>query len=177
MGDPRKQRKKYERPNHPWRMERITEENELCKKYGLKNKREIWIAKSKIRRIRRQARNLLGSSGEEVEKEKKQLLDMLRRIGIEKVKTLDDVLELSVEDFLERRLQTIVFKRGLANTPRQARQFIVHGHVVVGDNVVNVPSYIVKSGEEDKIRLDDKIKVISLGKEEKGKVPKAAGGA
>ncbi|RLI90704.1 MAG: 30S ribosomal protein S4 [Candidatus Altiarchaeales archaeon] len=178
MGDPGKQRRKYERPTHPWRIDRITEERELCKKYGLKNKREIWIARSKIRRIRRQARRLLSLSGEEVGREKAQLLQMLHRMGIERVKTLEDVLGLSVEDLLERRLQTIVFRKGLANTPKQARQLITHRHIFVGDSIVDIPSYIVKKDEEDKIKLDDKMMVIIGGegktKERKGSKAEAA---
>ncbi|OYT42390.1 MAG: 30S ribosomal protein S4 [Candidatus Altiarchaeales archaeon ex4484_43] len=162
MGDPRKQRRKYEKPQHPWKAERITQEGELCKKYGLKNKREIWKAKSIIGRFRQQARKLLGSSGEEAEKGKKKLLDKLNRLGIMETRSIEDVLGLSVEDLLERRMQTMVYRKGFANTIKQARQIIAHGHILIGDNVVNVPGYIVSRDEEDKLRIDDKMKVVDV---------------
>lgn len=162
MGDPRKQRKKYEKPQHPWKSERITQENELCKKYGLKNKREIWKAKSTVGRFRQQARKLLGSSGEEAEKEGKELLDKLNRLGIIETRSMEDILGLSVEDLLERRTQTMVYRKGLANTIKQARQLVIHGHIFVGDNVVDVPGYVVPKDEEDKLKIDDKMKVVKV---------------
>jgi len=160
MGDPKKQRRKSTRPKHPWRSERILEENELCKKYGLKNKFEIWHAKSVLRSLRQHARILLGrpQDDEEIKKETKQLVGKLNRLGIMKSNSIEDVLALSVEDLLERRLQTLVFRRGLANTAKQARQLITHGNIKVGGKKVNVPSYPVSKDEEDKIQSVTEIK-------------------
>ena len=154
MGDPRFNRKKYETPKHPWEAERIKEEWELQKKYGLKNKREIWKAKSLLRNFRGQARQLqakLRYGNPQAEKEQKLLFDKLIRLGIlnEANATLDAVLSLTVEDILRRRLQTIVYLKGLARTPKQARQFIVHGHIAIGDRKVTIPSYLVRKEEED----------------------------
>jgi small subunit ribosomal protein S4 len=160
MGDPRKLRRKYSRPEHLWRSERITEESELCKKYGLKNKREIWKVKFLLRKFRHQARKLLAMKGEEeAEKEKRELLTKLRNLGIE-VKNLEDVLGLDVEHLLDRRLQTIVHKKGLANTIEQARQYITHSHVLVKGKVVTIPSYFVLKDEENEVTLKEHIKVI-----------------
>jgi small subunit ribosomal protein S4 len=154
MGDPRKQRRKYTRPKHPWRSERILAENELCKKYGLKNKTEIWRANSGLRRFRQQARKLLGlPDDEETKKEAKKLLDKLNKRGIMKSNSLEDVLALTIENILERRLQTLVHRRGLANTIKQARQVIIHGKVKVGGKVVNVPRYPVSKDEEETIQI------------------------
>jgi len=177
MGDPKKQRRRYSRPKHPWKAERISEEGELCKKYGLKNKKEVWRAKSTIGRFRQQARLLLGLSGEELEKEKRELLDKLNKLGILETRSLDDVLALTVEDLLERRLQTLVYRKGMANTIRQARQLVVHGHVLVGDSIVNVPGYIVPKDKEENIKISERIKVVNLGKrrEEGKEVSKEAG--
>lgn len=158
MGDPRKQRRKYSRPKHPWRAERITEENELQKKHGLKNKREIWRAKSEVGQFRQQARILLASPGEESNKEAKEILTKLNRLGVMDSQNLEDVLALTVEDLLDRRLQTIVYKKGLAKTPKEARQLIVHKHLLVGKNVVDVPRYLVPVDEEDKIRVKIELK-------------------
>ncbi len=167
MGDPKKQRRKYKRPQHLWKTERITEESELFKKYGLKNKMEIWRAKSTVGRFRKQARVLLGSSGEEAEKEKNELVAKLNRLGVLKTKSVEDILALSVSDLLERRLQTMVYRKGLVSTIRQARQFIVHGHVIVGKNIIDAPRYHVLKTEEEQIGVREGMQVINLeeGKE------------
>ncbi len=158
MGDPKRQRKTYERPYKRWDKKRILEEKAIMRTYGLKNKKELWKAKSILRRIRANARRLLAARGEEKEKRTKELLSRLYRLGLlPENATLDDVLMLDVRDILERRLQTIVWRKGFARTPRQARQFIVHGHVYVGGRRVTVPSYWVKRGEEDLIQVNPEI--------------------
>lgn len=156
MGDPKFSRKKYERPSHPWDGERIKKENETLKTYGLKNKKEIWRVQSLLRNIRGQARDLnsrLRSKDILAEKESKALIGKLYKWGLleSTSATMDDVLSLSLEDLLKRRLQTIVFSKGLANSQKQARQFITHMHITVNDRIINIPSYIVKKEEEDKI--------------------------
>lgn len=152
MGDPRKIRRKYSRPSHPWQRNRITSENALVKTYGLKNKTEIWRVKTQQKSAADQAKKLIAALGKQAELEKKQLISRLSRLGLIKQGTgLDDVLSLKVENFLERRLQTIVVRRGLARTLRQARQFISHEQVTVGDKIVSSPSYAVSVEEEGKI--------------------------
>jgi len=170
MGDPRRQRRKFARPSHLWKMSRVTEENELCKKYGLKNKREIWRAKATVGRFRRQARKLLAATGDEVIKEKTELLERLSKLGLIKERALESVLSLKVDDLLERRLQTIVFRKGLTKTIKGARQLVVHRHVVVGNNVVDAPRYLVSKDEEPTIKLRKSELVIKdEGKEEQQK--------
>ncbi|MCD6411378.1 MAG: 30S ribosomal protein S4 [Thermoplasmata archaeon] len=153
MGDPRRLKKKYETPPHPWQEDRIKYEHELVKKFGLKNKREIWKAQTILRKYRAQARYLLPrANSEKHKKEIKQLMDHLFRMNLLKPgSSLADVLSLTVEDILSRRLQTIVYLKGLASTPRQARQFIVHGHIAIGGRKVTIPSYMVKAEEEPEI--------------------------
>lgn len=155
MGTPPKQRKKYSKPKHPWRIERIEEESELEKTYGLKNKKEIWKTKSMLRGFRGQARRLLAETSEEAEKEKKDLLAKLKRMGVVDSDNLDDVLAVKETDILNRRLQTIVYKKGYANTIKHARQLICHKHVKVGDHKVNVPSYLVPKAQEEQVALDE----------------------
>lgn len=150
MGDPKKQRRKYENPTHPWRKDRIDRENELIKRYGLKNKREIWKAESKLRNFRRLARDLLGIHTEQSKFEETQLLRKLEKIGLlSDDVSLDAVLGLGIEDVLDRRLQTQIYKLGIAKTPLQARQLVVHRRVRVNDRIMKAPSYLVKI--EDKI--------------------------
>jgi small subunit ribosomal protein S4 len=155
MGKPKFSRKKYETPSHPWQEDRIKAENELMKKYGLKNKREIWKAETKLRKYRGQARELLAKVGTEdtqSKKESDQLLMHLNRMNILPINsTLDDVLALGTESILSRRLQTLTYLKGLANTPDQARQIIGHGHIGIGEKRVTVPGYMVTKDEDGEI--------------------------
>lgn len=152
MGDPKKQRKKYLKPSHPWEKDRIEAENKILQKYGLRRKEEVWKTQTLLRSFRRNARRLLTASGPQAELETNQLLERLRRLGlISGGATLDDVLGLNVENFLERRLQTIVSKKGLAATPLQARQLVLHGHITIAGKRVTVPSYLVSVKEEGEI--------------------------
>ena len=154
--------KSYETPNHPYQGERISEERSLTDRYGLQNKEELWRAESELRDYRREARNLLaeqaqGAAADEDEvAETNEFVSHLQRIGIlDDNDELDDVLLLDVTDVLERRLQTVAYRRGLANTPQQARQFVVHGHVTVDGRRVQAPSYKVEVAEEGTVEFDE----------------------
>ena len=150
MGHPRKARKKYDTPPHPWNAERIKSENKLMAKYGLKNKKEIWKADTLVRNYSRQARYLLGFSEDQVKTEIDELLGNLKRTGIlDESAPLESILDLTVEDILRRRLQTVVHQKGLARTAKEARMFVVHGHIALDGKKINSPSYMVKKGEED----------------------------
>ena len=138
MGDIRKKKKKYRKPKQPYDSERIGEENKLIQRYGLKNKKEIWRAEAQISKIRRRAKVLIPRSDEE----KKEFFEKLHRMGF-KVDEISDVLGMTKENWLDRRLQSFVFKKKLANNIKQARQLIVHKHVLVDGNVVNIPSFFV----------------------------------
>ncbi|WP_256545369.1 30S ribosomal protein S4 [Halobellus inordinatus] len=151
--------KRYETPNHPYQGERIAQEGDLLGRYGLKNKEELWRAQSELRNYRREARRLIGEAQgdlEEAEAAGAEFLTRLRRYGIlSEDDDISRVLGLDVTDILERRLQTVAYRKGLASTPKQARQFIVHGHVVVGDARVSRPSKKVEVAEEDGIEFDE----------------------
>jgi small subunit ribosomal protein S4 len=154
MGDPKKPSNKYRRPRNPWRADQLTQELYLVGNYGLRNKRELWRAQTELSNIRKQARTLLAASQEVREREESKLLKSLYRKGLVRDDaTLDDILSLTIEDFLSRRLQSMVFKKGFAKSPLHARQLIVHGHVLIGDRVVRIPSYMVSREEEDKIKV------------------------
>lgn len=152
MGDPKKQRKKYETPRFPWRIDVLQQELRLMGQYGLRNKRELWRHRTMLSKYRGIARSILGMRAEDREKLEKEVINRLRRLGLSsETKGLNEVFDLSVEDILERRLQTIVFRRNLTNSIHQARQLIVHGHVAVSEKKVSSPSYLVLKEEEDKI--------------------------
>jgi small subunit ribosomal protein S4 len=165
MGDPRRLRKKYLTPSHPYEKDRIEEENKLIKDYGLKNKREIWKAESMVRKFRAQARKIQAEPEETAKAKKAELLAKLvslKLVGEEA--HLDDVLGLTVINLLDRRLQTLVFKKGLARTPKQARQFIVHGLIKIGERKVSVPGYLVKGTEEEVVGYYGKAPVLDQPK-------------
>lgn len=154
MGDVKTPRKRFSSPKNPWKSEDLSQELYLVGTYGLRNKRELWRAKTELSRIRKQARELLAAPAEVRAQQEAKLLKYLHRIGVvRETATPDDILGLSIENLLDRRLQTVVWKKGLAKTPFQARQMITHGHIVIGDRRVTIPSYIVKSGEDLEIRL------------------------
>jgi small subunit ribosomal protein S4 len=156
MGDPKFLRRRYDRPKHPWEATRMEEERKLLDRYGLKNKRELWKAQSILRGFRRQARELqarLRAGEPQARRETDQLLGRLTRLGVLSLgtPTLDDVLALSTEDVLRRRLEWIVFSKGLAPTPFSARQWIVHGHLAVGDHRMTRPGYLLPSADEARL--------------------------
>jgi small subunit ribosomal protein S4 len=150
MGDPRKSRKTWERPGHPWIKERLIEEMELVGQYGLRNKRELWKAQTILRKIRDKAKAILSLPKEEMRERERSLVRFLYNLGLlnSESSTVDDILSLTVRDILERRLQTIVYRKGLAKTIHQARQLIVHGHIAIAGRRVRSPSRLVTREEE-----------------------------
>jgi len=161
MGHPKKHRRKYTSPPHPWQASRIEEERILFQEYGLKNKKELWKMGSMTKRFRDQAKRLIADTTEQGIKEKNQLIARLDKLNLIQSNAIEDVLNLTVKDLLERRLQTFVYKKNLAKTINQARQFIVHGHIKVGENKVNVPSYLVTKEEEASITFLQKSNLSS----------------
>jgi len=151
MGDIKRKRRLYKKPRKPFDSERIGEENKIIEKYGLKNKREIWKASSKISDLRKRAKSLISKTKEE----KEVFFERLRNMGFS-INSIDEVLALKTEDLLERRLQTFVFKKGLANTPKQARQLVTHKYVLVDENIVNTPSFLITKELENKISIKEK---------------------
>ena len=154
MGDPKKARKQYSRPRSPWRTDQLAQELYLLGTFGLRNKRELWKAQTQLSSARKQARTLLAATEAVRLREEKKLLDSLKRRGlIKEGATLDDILSLTIEDMLSRRLQSMVFKKGMSLSSLHSRQLIVHGHVSVGGRIITVPGYEVGSQEEGTIGL------------------------
>jgi len=155
MGDPRKARKKYITPNHPWKQDRIVEEKKLITEYGLKNHIELWKINFMIKGFKNRAKELIFRDDESGAKEKDVLLSKLRKFGLtSETSTVNDVFNLNIRQFLDRRLETLLVKKGLAKTMRQARQFISHGHVVIDDRKITSPSYLVTKKEEGRISFN-----------------------
>jgi small subunit ribosomal protein S4 len=162
MGDPKKQRKKFETPRFRWRKDILQEELKLIGQYGLRNKHELWRHKTTLSKTRGIARSLIGKTPEERKKIENELIVRLKKLGIlAETSVLDNVLDLTIEDLLERRLQTIVFRKGLARTIFQARQLITHGHITIGNRRVTVPSYTVSKTEESQVIYSPQSAIVS----------------
>ena len=173
MGDPKKLKKHYSFPGILWDKARIKEEKTLLREYGLKNMKELWRSSEELRKVRREARTFQ-SLGEEGTVESKNMINRLRNLGIVGAEAaVDDLFNLTVRDFLERRLQTQVFKKGMARTPKQARQLITHGFISINGRKVTKPSYAVKVEEEGSIAYAKTIDIhAGVQKEEKARMEK-----
>jgi small subunit ribosomal protein S4 len=147
----RRLRRKFKKPKTPWDSGRIEEDARLLREFGLKRKREIWRAEAIVREFRRRARNLIAVKDEG---KTKILLDKMVGLGLlERGQGLDQVLSLGVKDILNRRLQTLVFRKGFASTIKEARQNIAHGHVYVEGRAAKFSSYIVPVDKENTIKI------------------------
>ena len=154
MGDPKTSRKIWKKPKRPLNYDLKMDELKTLGTFGLKTKQELWKTQTELSRVRLQARSLLALRQDERKRKEPILMQSLTKIGlVDQSSTLDDVLNLQVNDLLSRRLQTMVQRKLFFKTPYQARQAIVHGHVMIGDSVITIPSYTVKTEEEDKIHL------------------------
>ena len=130
----------------------LEEELRLMGDYGLRNKRELWICKSLVAHFRQQARLILSLPVEELSIRQRELVDKLSKMGLLfEDASLDDVLDLNIEALLNRRLQTMVFKKGLARSIHEARQLITHGHIAINGRRITSPGYFVKRHEENAI--------------------------
>ena len=152
MGDPRRLRNKFERPKKLWDVDRIEHDKALKVEYGLKSMSELWRSTAELKKYRREARRLLSITEEERRDDAKKILEKLARLGVlKKGSTLEDVLSLEVRAILERRLQTLVTRKGLARTMTQSRQLITHGFIGLKGRRVTRPGHMVTVVDEDTI--------------------------
>lgn len=148
MGDPKRLNRLYDVPRMKWNKQRILADRKIMDEYGLRTKKELWKAETTVRELRKRARLLLAGRSDNYEVRKNELLGKLIALGIfTKDHKIEDVLKLTLTDFLDRRLQTIVLRKGLALTPLQSRQLIVHGHIAVNGRKRNIPGSIVRADE------------------------------
>jgi small subunit ribosomal protein S4 len=155
MGDPRRIRRTWEGARNPWRVDDLREGLRIIGEYGLRNKRELYKAQTVARRYRKMARETLALSDSERIRVEKDLVSRLYKSGLLKYEnaTSDNILSLTAKDILERRLQTLVFRKGLAPTIHAARQMVVHRHITIGDRIVDIPGMLVSSHDESQIRV------------------------
>ncbi|MCL5007945.1 MAG: 30S ribosomal protein S4 [Candidatus Marsarchaeota archaeon] len=148
MGAPKRNRKKFNKPKNTFNLARIEEDRAMIKEYGLKNMHELWAVQTELSRIRRNVRILLaGSTG--FETIRGNIVGRLSKLGIISSDVqLERLLDLKSSDILERRLQSRVFRKGLARSMRQARQLITHGFISINGKRVDKPGYMVTVEEE-----------------------------
>jgi small subunit ribosomal protein S4 len=161
MGDIKKIRKKYSKPSHPWRQSRIDEENAIIKEYGISKKTELWKTISKLESFKNQAKSVAavntGQSSNQNLIQRQNLFNRMASYNLVKVgDSLDAVLGVTLQDVLNRRLQTLVFKKGFAKSMKQSRQMITHRHILIKSKIVTSPSYLVRSSEEASIEVSPK---------------------
>ena len=173
MGDPKYPRKVWRKPKRPLNYELKMDELQTLGTFGLRTKRELWKAHTELSRVRQQARSLLALTEEARAEKEPILLKSLSRIGlVSENSSLDDVLNLKPTDLLARRLQTIVSKKLGFKTPYQARQAVIHGHIMVGDRKVDIPSYTVTVAEEDSVKFSPESKIPQMLEKTKAEAPK-----
>merc|ERR1712072_1002167 len=104
------------------------------------------------------------------------LMRRLIRYGIleEDKQRLDYILGLKIESFLERRLQTLVWKRGLAKSIHHARVLIRRRHIRVGRQIVNIPSFTVRVESQPHIEFS---LTSPFGGGRPGRVKRRSGGS
>jgi small subunit ribosomal protein S4 len=155
LGDPKKRRKKQESPKKPWDPALFEYELRVVGEYGLKNRKELRTVHSKLRRIRDSARSTFALPERDRSVKTAEILFKVRKMGlIGEEDTIDDVLKLSIEDLLERRLQTMAYRKGLARSIHQARQLITHGHITLRGRVFRKPGKNLEVGDEDLIAIN-----------------------
>ena len=170
MGDPKYPRKVWRKPKRPLSYELKMDELKTLGTFGLRTKRELWKAHTELSRVRHQARSLLALRQEVREEKEPILMKSLARIGlVSDDATLDDVLNLNAHDLLSRRLQTIVTKKFEFKSPYQARQAVIHGHIMIGERKVDIPSYTVTMEEENKICFAPESKIPEMLEKSKSK--------
>lgn len=169
MGDIKKIRKKYSKPAHPWRIARIEEENKICMEYGIPQKTELWKAISKLESYKNQAKTLSSSTAVQAGKEMNNLLQKLKGYKLIDQESSDAILGITLKDVLDRRLQTLVVKKGFSKTMKQARQMITHRHVLINNKIITSPSYLVAVSEENAIEISPKSPFYSADHPERAK--------
>eukprot|EP00992_Anisonema_acinus_P010064 TRINITY_DN6288_c0_g1_i2.p1 TRINITY_DN6288_c0_g1~~TRINITY_DN6288_c0_g1_i2.p1 ORF type:complete len:197 (+),score=40.17 TRINITY_DN6288_c0_g1_i2:75-665(+) len=149
--------KTFKTPTKAFEKERLDREMKLCGEYGLRCKREIWRVQLVLAKMRSTARQLLTLPESDMKRQidGAALLRRAQRYGLldESKMKLDYALSLTTPDFMERRLQTVVFKLGLAKSIHHARVLIRQRHIRVGRSIVTVPSFMVRKDSEKHVEF------------------------
>ncbi|MBN1175122.1 30S ribosomal protein S4 [Candidatus Woesearchaeota archaeon] len=175
MGDPKRIRKKYDTPSHPWIKSRIENEKRLAREFGTKSKKEIWKMETVLKNFKNQAKSLISLNTDQSKIETEHLFRRVKQLGLVNGDvTFDSILGLSVDHLMARRLQSVVYTKGLAKSVGQARQFIVHGHVLVDGKKITSPAYLVSQKEESGVSFAVSSSLFSENHPERASLEKLA---
>jgi len=150
-------RKTSKVPRKPFDKDRLINELRVVGAYGLRCKRECWRVQLALAKIRKAARTLMTLDESDPRRlfEGDALLRRMVRLGVlkENERKLDYILGLTLNQFMERRLQTLVAEKKLANSVHHARVLIRQRHIAVGKQMVNIPSFMVRVSSEQHIQM------------------------
>ena len=145
----------FRKPKRPFEKDRLDAEMKVVGEYGLKNKREVWRVQYVLSKMRSAARELLTKDEKDDDRifHGEALLRRMVRYGLllDSERKLDFVLGLTSSKLMERRLQTKVFKQGLAKSIHHARVLIRQRHIRVGRQICDIPSFMVRTDSEKHI--------------------------
>ena len=155
MGAPVRHRKKYISHKKRWSKTTIEEEKKLVEDYALKNKKEIRKIEFLLSKLKKQAKGFNTTEENKTTNQVQNFLTKLKQKGFlpQEATSVDTILDISLRDIFERRLSNLVYRKKLARTPKQARQFVVHKHVRVSGKVINAPSTIISLKDENQIQF------------------------
>jgi small subunit ribosomal protein S9e len=144
-------------PRKPFDKERLLGELKLVGTYGLKNKREVWRVQLTLAKLRKAARELMTLEENDPRRlfEGDALIRRIVKLGLlsQDQRKLDYILGLTTTQFMERRLQTFVAQKSLAQSVHHARIRIRQRHLCIGKQMVNIPSFMVSKSSESHITL------------------------
>ena len=137
-----------------------------CRALGLETA-VVGLAKSSKRQPKRSGRKVSEYGMQLKEKQNAKfiygVLEKQFRAYYDKAKTMPGVTGENLLGLLERRIDNVVFRLGLASTRRQARQLVSHGHITVNGKRLDIPSALIKVG--DVIGVKEKSRGTALFKE------------
>ena len=137
-----------------------------CRALGLETA-VVGLAKSSKRQPKRSGRKVSEYGMQLKEKQNATfiygVLEKQFRAYYDKAKTMPGVTGENLLGLLERRIDNVVFRLGLASTRRQARQLVSHGHITVNGKRLDIPSALIKVG--DVIGVKEKSRGTALFKE------------
>ena len=169
-------------PRKPFDKDRLIQELRVVGQYGLRCKREAWRVQLTLAKIRKAARSLMTLPEDDPRRlfEGDALLRRMVRLGLlkENERKLDYILGLTLNQFMERRLQTLVAEKKLANSIHHARVLIRQRHIAVGKQMVNIPSFMVRVSSEQHIQTapTSVFKTGAMGRMKKKRAGGAKGG-
>lgn len=130
----------------------------------------LGVSKESKRQVRRQNRKKSEYGIQLTEKQKAKfiygVLEKQFRSYYDRAKKMEGITGENLLILLERRIDNVVFRLGLATTRRQARQLVTHGHIAVNGRRLDIPSALVKVGDVVTVMANSRAKEYFKGMDE-----------